>query len=503
LKVRPIRHLAAALGGLALLVSSWTGIAAAISPATSSVVLGTHLVVGDVLTSSNGLYLAGLRANGDLTVVTSTGYGVWSAGAAGRGGVSIDFLANGNLVITSSTGSTTWTSGTPDRHATVLTLGDDGNLVIFAGSTPLWSTRTGAVNARTPSTLYVGGTLASGASLLSPGGLFRLTMQTDGNLVIAGYGGAFWQTGTWGHPGSKLIEQANGNLAVIMPSGWSSWQSGTWSGIGDHLSLQDDGNAGEWGPRGLLWSAVTGNVPYAPQSPYVAIFGDSLTAQAYPYFSASLSAQPYPFVYYFHGAYGGTAICSWFDQMRWTAGIFRSNVVILQFAGNLTTCTQGVEPYGPAAWNALYQANLMSAINIFLSSGTTHVVVVGSPTIRSDTSGSNALIRASQASTVSTLSDPRVTYLDGGAWVDDPTTGGYTDFRICASLEIFLGNCTGPVINGLRDNVVRGPDGVHFCATTLQVCLGYASGAWRFGAFEASAVWSIYGLPPIPPPITR
>lgn len=44
-------------------------------------------------------------------------------------------------------------------------------------------------------------------------------MQTDGNLVIYGTGGeAIWSTDSYGHPGSSLVLQDDGNVVIYDPS---------------------------------------------------------------------------------------------------------------------------------------------------------------------------------------------------------------------------------------------------------------------------------------------
>ena len=60
-----------------------------------------------------------------------------------------------------------------------------------------------------------------------PTGATRLVCQSDGNLVLyqAG-GGALWDSGTWGHPGSAAYMQDDGNL-VVYASGRPVWDSGT------------------------------------------------------------------------------------------------------------------------------------------------------------------------------------------------------------------------------------------------------------------------------------
>lgn len=65
--------------------------------------------------------------------------------------------------------------------------------------------------------------LGPGDKLTSPSGLYIMTMQSNGDASFysASSGGTNppWRTGTDGNPGSKLILQASGDLAVVNPSG--------------------------------------------------------------------------------------------------------------------------------------------------------------------------------------------------------------------------------------------------------------------------------------------
>jgi hypothetical protein len=53
-------------------------------------------------------------------------------------------------------------------------------------------------------------------------------MQSDGNFVCYDQSGhAFWATRTWGHPGSYIVLQDDGNLCLYSPNNSLLWQSGT------------------------------------------------------------------------------------------------------------------------------------------------------------------------------------------------------------------------------------------------------------------------------------
>jgi hypothetical protein len=88
--------------------------------------------------------------------------------------------------------------------------------------------------------LTPGQSLRNGARLTSPDGRYSLIMQSDGNLVIYGPGGAQWATSTNG-PGRWAVMQSDGNLVVYGPSG-PLWASNTGDQPGAHLVMQSDGN---------------------------------------------------------------------------------------------------------------------------------------------------------------------------------------------------------------------------------------------------------------------
>ncbi|MFC4032341.1 polymorphic toxin-type HINT domain-containing protein [Streptomyces polygonati] len=88
--------------------------------------------------------------------------------------------------------------------------------------------------------LASGATLASGASMVSDS--VRLTMQTDGNLVMYSLksGQALWASNTAGHPGAVATMGTDGNLTVHTATGTVLWSTGT-SAAGSFAQLQDDG----------------------------------------------------------------------------------------------------------------------------------------------------------------------------------------------------------------------------------------------------------------------
>lgn len=94
-------------------------------------------------------------------------------------------------------------------------------------------------------TLFPGQSLLPGQSLQSDNGLYALTMQSDGNVVLRNSASApLWRTGTGGGQfvPADFIMQTDGNLVLYDTSGQYRWASKTQGNPGAFLNVQDDGN---------------------------------------------------------------------------------------------------------------------------------------------------------------------------------------------------------------------------------------------------------------------
>jgi beta-N-acetylhexosaminidase len=93
-----------------------------------------------------------------------------------------------------------------------------------------------------PGTLPGGSVLTGGQSVTSPDGRYRLSFQTDGNLVAYAPGDRpLWSSATYGRPGDVATMQTDGNLVVYASDGTPVWASNTVA-PGAVLRVQDDGN---------------------------------------------------------------------------------------------------------------------------------------------------------------------------------------------------------------------------------------------------------------------
>lgn len=107
-----------------------------------------------------------------------------------------------------------------------------------------------------PSVLSAGQTLTAGNSLVSPKGYYSLQMQTDGNLVEYGPGGARWSSNTAGSgTANRLVMQTDGNLVMYTSANTVPFATGeVGSGSTDSLAVQDDGNVVQYGSGGAVFS---------------------------------------------------------------------------------------------------------------------------------------------------------------------------------------------------------------------------------------------------------
>jgi hypothetical protein len=229
-----------------------------------------------------------------------------------------------------------------------------------------------------------------------------------------------------------------------------------------------------------------------PAPPKVALFGDSLAWEAQKYFSPLVVARGgTPLSYDARG----TAVCDWLPRMAAVETHFVPDEVELEFSGNaLTPCMKGYVPGSPA-YLAKYQHDTLAAIGIFRPSGA-HVFLIGAPIGRSQQSSDPGWDRLNQQYASIARSDPRnVTYVDAGAAIEGPD-GRYAQTLPCLPAE----PCLGPLLDGVRSNVVRAPDGVHFCpvekAPTVGIigpCPVYSSGAYRYARAMVAVLSGLRG----------
>jgi hypothetical protein len=219
------------------------------------------------------------------------------------------------------------------------------------------------------------------------------------------------------------------------------------------------------------------------------LYGDSLVSEAGQTFvalatrsGASVQVHTFP----------GTSPCDYFTSMAAVAQDWHPTVAELLFTGDSFTACMGGVQIGSPQYFATYETETENAIAIFRAAGV-RVVLAGQPAGASDRLSKNgaALNRLYRSIAART---PGVTYDDAGQVV--LAKGRFTWTLPCLAGE----PCTGP--HGT--NIVRAPDGVHFCPdgkTTpagggFWLCDVYSSGAYRFASamLAAALVRPFHGL---------
>ena len=105
-------------------------------------------------------------------------------------------------------------------------------------------------------TLNAGQQLGRGASITSPNGAYTLTLQEDGNLVLAARGEAVWATGTDNQGADRADVQSDGNF-VIYAGDKPIWNTDTTGKKDVKLVIQDDRNVVLYAADGVAWSSRT------------------------------------------------------------------------------------------------------------------------------------------------------------------------------------------------------------------------------------------------------
>jgi hypothetical protein len=201
----------------------------------------------------------------------------------------------------------------------------------------------------------------------------------------------------------------------------------------------------------------------------------------------------------------GTAVCDWIDNGTMGSAV-DADVVALFFDGDgLTPCTDPSSHLSSGALDDLTIADMDIAINMLLAGTVQHVLVISPVPGHPSTNIPSDYLATRLQSMVRSYHNPRVAYIDSPSLSVSPTGVAPTTMP-CTNLEIFGGVCQGPVVNGVRTNLVFATNG-HFCIASLTSdapalgppspapCPGFQPGAWRWANAEAKAIFSFYGLP--------
>jgi nucleoid-associated protein YgaU len=142
--------------------------------------------------------------------------------------------------------------------------------------------------------LAVGEKLQRGGSLTSRNGAYTLTLQDDGNLVLAAQGQAVWATDTNGQDAERLEVQKDGNV-VLYTADKPIWHTDTKGAKDIRLLLQDDRNLVVYGFDGVAWASGT-NTDEAQAPPPVeeAAAPEAAAPEAAPEVAPAVAEEPLP-----------------------------------------------------------------------------------------------------------------------------------------------------------------------------------------------------------------
>ena len=168
-----------------------------------------------------------------LTVSSGSGDGNYQAGASVT--ITANFAPSGQVF-------SKWVvnSGSPaiaDIYATSTTL------IMPASAAAVTATYKDSGGSSEDNNLVTDGELTSGQSLISSNSQYRLTMQTDGNLVLYDESNTpLWDSGTNGQAATRLVLQSDGNLVLYTSANVAVWASNTVGSGASTLRLNDDGS---------------------------------------------------------------------------------------------------------------------------------------------------------------------------------------------------------------------------------------------------------------------
>jgi hypothetical protein len=236
------------------------------------------------LYSDNGRFRLTLQSDGNLVlydeggVSTVSATAVWNSGTSGNPGAYAVHQADGNLVVYSAANRPLMSTGTQGNPGSTLKLEDNGRLTLRSASGVIvWQSPTPGPGIPAPPPTPPGRweffnmplgmpeRITAGWSLRSDDGRYRMTMQSDGNLVLYEGSRALWHTQTSGNPGAYAVIQGDGNFVVYSATNRPLWFSRTQGNSNATIALGDDGNLVLRSASGAtLWQTGTSQTPAPP-----------------------------------------------------------------------------------------------------------------------------------------------------------------------------------------------------------------------------------------------
>jgi hypothetical protein len=218
----------------------------------------------------------------------------------------------------------------------------------------------------------------------------------------------------------------------------------------------------------------------------VAAFGDSLLWEAGDDLRSFSSLRGFDVTV---DADGGIALCDRRDRIIEALRRRRTTVVIVAFTGNnLTPCSSDAFGQGQQG-SALADAYANDAATVMDAARREVTVLWVKPPVNRVSNPTGAAVWRSVAATVGRYANARL--VDGGELLTP-------DERFSATQPcLWFERCLGPVVDGVRVNEVRSPDGAHLCPrpVTGTRCPTYSSGALRYALAMLGAV--VRSVPPV------
>lgn len=247
-------------------------------------------------------------------------------------------------------------------------------------------------------------------------------------------------------------------------------------------------------PTPLVNLDVRSQTPDTPSGYNVAYYGDSLAASAQEWVGTFLELGGR--LNYFPGTFPGSAICDWYPRFDEDIASIDLWAVVLFFTNNtFSPCMKNADGSDLSDQEVLdkFRSDLGETIDRFTDAGAT----VYLPTIPTSRGELVLGINSSEElnGLFADLADGRddVVLVEAGRAVLD-ADGNYAETLPCLPTE----PCTGGVDeNGIGVNLVREPDGVHFCSggygpdvpIETNTCPTWSSGAFRYaGALTAPII---------------
>ncbi|MDH4170633.1 MAG: hypothetical protein OEW42_13700 [Acidimicrobiia bacterium] len=241
-------------------------------------------------------------------------------------------------------------------------------------------------------------------------------------------------------------------------------------------------------PGGALFDeSLRAAVPNQPSGYPVAYYGDSLAHSAQEHVEEFLDAGlRFRFI---NRAFPGTALCDWLDEIERDRRDEDLWAVILVFSNNtFTPCMADAsgEPLTEEAADAKFRDDLTNVVADFRSDGIRVYLPTLPLTRAAAESGSDDIAVANDIFADLAADDGGVVLIDAAASVLGPD-GEYVEALPCLPIEPCVG---GVDENGVAVNLVREPDGAHFCTggygNGVEIvpgnCPGWSSGAFRYAA---------------------